>query len=246
MLNLDFITSHRIFLLIIVSLSVSVESFTYTSDRSSVAHSSISLSGDNRFYHEISGKYRDSKIGLKRSVFGSLVTGSQLFMSEEASSEKKKRPETFREAEVYGLDLLRQGNYEDALKAFKLGMTLPGSKMDIIRKPMSGGPSPVGGAAGGREGSVVYGLDEFERQAGYYNCGCCYAKLGNISEVRLTHILTFLYGSIAHIAVHIILNSVIYGGVPYYIFIHCSDFYLLRAFPPNILVIFDFLVYHQL
>uniref|UniRef100_A0A6U5JMU6 Peptidylprolyl isomerase n=1 Tax=Corethron hystrix TaxID=216773 RepID=A0A6U5JMU6_9STRA len=116
MLNLDFITSHRIFLLIIVSLSVSVESFTYTSDRSSVAHSSISLSGDNRFYHEISGKYRDSKIGLKRSVFGSLVTGSQLFMSEEASSEKKKRPETFREAEVYGLDLLRQGNYEDALK----------------------------------------------------------------------------------------------------------------------------------
>mmetsp|Transcript_37181 Transcript_37181/g.86694 ORF Transcript_37181/g.86694 Transcript_37181/m.86694 type:complete len:119 (+) Transcript_37181:639-995(+) len=61
-------------------------------------------------------------------------------------------------------------------------MTLPGSKMDIIRKPMSGGPSPVGGAAGGREGSVVYGLDEFERQAGYYNCGCCYAKLGNISE----------------------------------------------------------------
>jgi len=101
----------------------------------------------------------------------------RLKMSEEAA-----RAETFREAEIVGLELLKTGMYQDALNAFELGMKLPGSKMDILRKPMIGGPSPVGGAASGREGSVVYGLDEFERQAGYYNLACCYAKLGKPSE----------------------------------------------------------------
>ena len=44
-------------------------------------------------------------------------------------------------------------------------MKLPGSRKDIIRTQTIGGPSPVGGAAGGREGKVVLTLDEFELQA---------------------------------------------------------------------------------
>jgi len=53
----------------------------------------------------------------------------RLKMSEEAA-----RAETFREAEIVGLELLKTGMYQDALNAFELGMKLPGSKMDILRK----------------------------------------------------------------------------------------------------------------
>jgi len=61
-------------------------------------------------------------------------------------------------------------------------MKLPGSKKDIVRKQSLSGPSPVGGAAGGREGGVEYQLDEFEYQAAHYNIACAYAKLENIPE----------------------------------------------------------------
>jgi len=89
-------------------------------------------------------------------------------------------PETFREAEVLGLRLMQDGKYEAALKVFENGMKLPGSKSDIIRSQTLA-VSPVGGSAGGREGKAVLLLDEFERQAAYYNIACAQCEMGNIS-----------------------------------------------------------------
>ena len=73
-------------------------------------------------------------------------------------------PTTFREAEVIGLRFMQEGRHEDALKAFKMAMKLPGSRPDVVRTKMLSGPSPVGGAQGGTEGKIVMNLDEFEAQ----------------------------------------------------------------------------------
>merc|ERR1712106_1106761 len=70
---------------------------------------------------------------------------------------------------------------EDALKAFETGMKLPGSKSDIVRKqtlPIS----PVGGSSGGRSVESVQLLDEFEKQAAYYNIACANSAMGNTSQ----------------------------------------------------------------
>mmetsp|Transcript_28914 Transcript_28914/g.42866 ORF Transcript_28914/g.42866 Transcript_28914/m.42866 type:complete len:227 (-) Transcript_28914:265-945(-) len=91
-------------------------------------------------------------------------------------------PATFREAEVLGLRLMQEGRHEDALKVFKDGMKLPGSKSDVVRTQSLPGPSPVGGSAGGREGKIVMSLDEFEMQAAHYNIACAYACTGNVAE----------------------------------------------------------------
>lgn len=89
-------------------------------------------------------------------------------------------PTTFREAEVLGLRLMQEGKYEDALKVFEGGMKLPGSKSDLIRTQTLS-ISPVGGSAGGRTGKSVQLLDEFERQAAYYNIACANCAMGNTS-----------------------------------------------------------------
>jgi len=77
---------------------------------------------------------------------------------------------------------MQDGRYEEALKAFKLAMTLPGSRPDIIRKANIAGPSPVGGSSGGTSDKFVLGLDEFEYQAAHYNLACTYACLGDVAE----------------------------------------------------------------
>lgn len=91
-------------------------------------------------------------------------------------------PTSFREAEILGLRLMQENLHMDALKVFELGLTLPGSKMDIIRTKNISGPSPVGGSAGGTEGKVLKTLDEFEKQAAYYNMACACANLGKVEE----------------------------------------------------------------
>lgn len=91
---------------------------------------------------------------------------------------------TFREAEVLGLRLMQEGNYEEALKVFQKGMKLPGSNKDVVRTKSLSGPSPVGGSMGGFESQNVYPLDEFELQAAHYNIACVHAQLGNLEEVR--------------------------------------------------------------
>lgn len=89
---------------------------------------------------------------------------------------------TFREAEVLGLRLMQEGNYEGALDVFQKGMKLPGSNKDVVRTKSLSGPSPVGGAMGGYESSDVYPLDEFELQAAHYNIACAHAQLRNLDE----------------------------------------------------------------
>ncbi|KAL7526800.1 hypothetical protein ACHAWF_001913 [Thalassiosira exigua] len=87
-------------------------------------------------------------------------------------------PETFREGEVIGLRLMQGGRYEEAIAAFRLALTLPGSRPDVLRTPNVPGPSPVGGSKGGTESRPIAELDEFERQAAHYNLACCHANLG--------------------------------------------------------------------
>ena len=74
------------------------------------------------------------------------------------------------------------GEHEEALKAFKTAMNLPGSRPDVVRTRTLSGPSPVGGSAGGTEGKLVMSLDEFEMQAAHYNIACAYARLRNVPE----------------------------------------------------------------
>ena len=62
--------------------------------------------------------------------------------------------------------------------AFKLTMTLNGSQLDMVRSPNISGPSPVGGSNGGSELQQVQILDEFEYQAGHYNCHVHMQHLG--------------------------------------------------------------------
>jgi hypothetical protein len=66
----------------------------------------------------------------------------------------------------------------DIQTAFKLTMTLPGSQLDMVRSPNISGPSPVGGSNGGSELQQVQILDEFEYQAGHYNCHVHMQHLG--------------------------------------------------------------------
>jgi len=89
-------------------------------------------------------------------------------------------PENFRQAEILGLRLMKEGNYEEAITVFKEGLKLPGSKMDVIRTKAWKGPSPVGGSMGGYESNVVMQLDEFEMQGAHYNMACAYAQLKNV------------------------------------------------------------------
>lgn len=98
------------------------------------------------------------------------------------TNEDFPEPSTFREAEVLGLRLMQNGNFEDALVAFQKGMKLPGSRPDVVRTRSTGGPSPVGGAYGGTDSQRVLLLDDFELQALYYNMACAHSRLGNISE----------------------------------------------------------------
>lgn len=97
-------------------------------------------------------------------------------------TEQSRVPATFREAEVLGLKLMQEGNFEEALAAFQRGLKLPGSRSDVLRTKALSGPSPVGGAMGGFESQNVQTLDEFELQAANYNMACAHAQLGNNEE----------------------------------------------------------------
>ena len=66
---------------------------------------------------------------------------------------------------------------------FQQGLTLPGSRPDIVRTKTVG-TSPVGGSFGGTEGKTIQSLDEFELQAAHYNIACAYAQLGRSPQVR--------------------------------------------------------------
>jgi len=98
------------------------------------------------------------------------------------SAEDAPNPTSFREAEVLGLRLMQEGNFEEALVAFQKGMKLPGSRPDVLRTKALSGPSPVGGAFGGTESQSVNALDDFELQAAHYNMACAHARLGNLEE----------------------------------------------------------------
>jgi len=95
---------------------------------------------------------------------------------------------------VLGLRLMQDGRYEDALKAFKQAMKLPGSRSDILRTATVSGPSPVGGSRGGTQEQKVQTLDEFEYQAAHYNMACAYASLGNVGESVANLRKAFDYG----------------------------------------------------
>jgi len=101
-------------------------------------------------------------------------------------------PSTFREAEVLGLRLMQEENFEDALVVFRKGMKLPGTRPDVVRTKSTSGPSPVGGSYGGTDSKRILSLDDFELQAVYYNMACAHSRLGNISEVR-SHIPYTVY-----------------------------------------------------
>lgn len=94
--------------------------------------------------------------------------------------ETNSEPTTFREAELLGLRLMKEGNYEEAISVFQGGMKLPGSRKDVIRTSALKGPSPVGGSMGGYESQTVYQLDEFEMQGAHYNMACAYSHLEKI------------------------------------------------------------------
>lgn len=106
-------------------------------------------------------------------------SATALLMTEESRSPP---PTTFREAEILGLKLMQEGNYEEALSVFKKGLQLPGSRMDVLRKQSVPGPSPVGGSKGGTDSTTILELDEFELQAANYNMACASAQLGLLNE----------------------------------------------------------------
>eukprot|EP00526_Cylindrotheca_closterium_P022499 CAMPEP_0113643144 /NCGR_PEP_ID=MMETSP0017_2-20120614/22678_1 /TAXON_ID=2856 /ORGANISM="Cylindrotheca closterium" /LENGTH=186 /DNA_ID=CAMNT_0000554629 /DNA_START=282 /DNA_END=842 /DNA_ORIENTATION=+ /assembly_acc=CAM_ASM_000147 len=113
-------------------------------------------------------------------------TGATIFRSAasamQMSTEQFPDPTTFREAEILGLRLMQEGNFEEALLAFQMGMKLPGSRPDVRRTKALSGPSPVGGAFGGTESQKILALDDFELQAAHYNMACAHARLGNIDD----------------------------------------------------------------
>jgi len=98
------------------------------------------------------------------------------------TEEETVAPNNFREAEVLGLKLMQDGNYEKALEVFQKALKLPGSRQDVVRTKLLSGPSPVGGSTGGYESQNVLTLDEFELQAAHYNMACAHAQLGNTNE----------------------------------------------------------------
>mmetsp|Transcript_13757 Transcript_13757/g.19713 ORF Transcript_13757/g.19713 Transcript_13757/m.19713 type:complete len:116 (+) Transcript_13757:562-909(+) len=98
---------------------------------------------------------------------------------------------TFRDAELQGLRLIQQKMHADALDIFQKGLKLPGSRMDVVRTQSISGPSPVGGASGGRSSQVVQTLDEFEFQPAYYNIACAYSCLGQ-EEYAIANLRTSL------------------------------------------------------
>eukprot|EP00429_Kryptoperidinium_foliaceum_P020205 CAMPEP_0176032130 /NCGR_PEP_ID=MMETSP0120_2-20121206/15855_1 /TAXON_ID=160619 /ORGANISM="Kryptoperidinium foliaceum, Strain CCMP 1326" /LENGTH=205 /DNA_ID=CAMNT_0017365443 /DNA_START=153 /DNA_END=770 /DNA_ORIENTATION=+ len=98
------------------------------------------------------------------------------------TAEDAPDPTSFREAEVLGLRLMQEGNFQEALTAFQKGMKLPGSRPDVVRTKALSGPSPVGGAFGGTESQPILALDDFELQAAHYNMACAHARLGNLDD----------------------------------------------------------------
>eukprot|EP00527_Entomoneis_sp_CCMP2396_P008699 CAMPEP_0198137658 /NCGR_PEP_ID=MMETSP1443-20131203/1133_1 /TAXON_ID=186043 /ORGANISM="Entomoneis sp., Strain CCMP2396" /LENGTH=189 /DNA_ID=CAMNT_0043799165 /DNA_START=189 /DNA_END=758 /DNA_ORIENTATION=+ len=116
-----------------------------------------------------------------RAVFGAQRAGAApaLLMTEQNNM---PAPASFREAEVLGLKLMQEGNFEDAVAAFKNGLQLPGSRFDVVRTKSLSGPSPVGGSMGGFDSKNTQTVDEFEQQAAYYNMACAQAQLGNVAD----------------------------------------------------------------
>ena len=102
--------------------------------------------------------------------------------------------QTFRDAELQGLKLMQQKRHIEALEIFQKGLKLPGSKMDVVRTQSISGPSPVGGASGGKSSQVVQTLDEFEFQAAYYNIACAYSCLGEEENALANLQKSFEYG----------------------------------------------------
>ncbi|GKY95722.1 hypothetical protein MPSEU_000533000 [Mayamaea pseudoterrestris] len=107
------------------------------------------------------------------------ASSTQLRLSE---AEESANPQTFREAEILGLKLMQNGNYQGAIKVFKNGLRLPGAKYDVVRSKRLQGPSPVGGSFGGTESQSIQSLDEFELQAAHYNMACAHAQLGQVED----------------------------------------------------------------
>mmetsp|Transcript_27863 Transcript_27863/g.64554 ORF Transcript_27863/g.64554 Transcript_27863/m.64554 type:complete len:198 (+) Transcript_27863:2-595(+) len=92
-------------------------------------------------------------------------------------------PTTFREAEVLGLRMAQDGDYEGALRAFQSALKLPGSYTARYRevKPSKVGGQPV------VETYEVQELDIFEKQSAHYNMACACAQLGRLDE-SLSHL----------------------------------------------------------
>eukprot|EP00579_Thalassiosira_antarctica_P001331 CAMPEP_0201868392 /NCGR_PEP_ID=MMETSP0902-20130614/2296_1 /ASSEMBLY_ACC=CAM_ASM_000551 /TAXON_ID=420261 /ORGANISM="Thalassiosira antarctica, Strain CCMP982" /LENGTH=211 /DNA_ID=CAMNT_0048393731 /DNA_START=14 /DNA_END=649 /DNA_ORIENTATION=+ len=132
--------------------------------------------------------HHERRISIALASSASSASGAQ------ESSSSPITPKTFREGEVLGLRLMQDGSHEEALKAFKKAMTLPGSRSDFLRTANVPGPSPVGGSKGGTEGRAVQTLDEFEYQAAHYNMACAYASLGNVGETVANLRKAFDYG----------------------------------------------------
>lgn len=134
-----------------------------------------------------------------------------MMMKMSDSSSQEPAPTTFREAEVLGLKMMQEGDYDLALKgkekdyvrfavadlcsfshfstlcspyrkAFQTGLKLPGNRSDVVRTKSLSGPSPVGGSMGGFESSAIQSLDEFELQACHYNMACAHAQLNQLQE----------------------------------------------------------------
>jgi len=118
----------------------------------------------------------------RASITSTFRSAASASTSMQMSTEQFPDPTTFREAEILGLRLMQEGNFDEALVAFQMGMKLPGSRADLRRTKSLQGPSPVGGSFGGTESQYVLLLDDFELQAAHYNMACAHARLGNIDD----------------------------------------------------------------
>ena len=159
-----------------------VSAFSTFGRGSIVSSSSASSVSSWTKLNQQAGEMSSDTASMASSASSSTAVNGENVNGSSSSSPEVLAPKTFREAELIGLRLMQEAKYEDAIAAFKKGMTLPGSKKDVIRKQSLAGPSPVGGAAGGREGGVVMILDEFEYQAAHYNIACAYSKLDRIPD----------------------------------------------------------------
>merc|ERR1719223_1051787 len=159
-----------------------VSAFSTFGRGSIVSSSSASSVSSWTKLNQQAGEMSSDTASMASSASSSTAVNGENVNGSSSSSSEVLAPKTFREAELIGLRLMQEAKYEDAIAAFKKGMALPGSKKDVIRKQSLAGPSPVGGAAGGREGGVVMILDEFEYQAAHYNIACAYSKLDRIPD----------------------------------------------------------------